>query len=385
MKINSILYTLATLAAFSLLSGCQSDTENPAETGETTLSFSPTVEGMSQEGVTRAAGAFFNAGDQITVKSLTSRPGATEATNAYTYNTSGIFTGSIRFRLDNTYIKHITALWPTEAVRAQSIITDQRALEDYRKADRLKAEANTDNIMPTAEPIPLNFKHEQSRLTFRLAGQNANGLIIKELIVELKANVNGRGPEAAAFWAYCKDNGNAELILPPGVELKGVTEPLMIGLVTVGSKGNSNKDYRGGIYIPATTDITLEASTDYLVTLTPQGYNMSAHITIETFFPGEGYIGIPIQMPEKVSEGNYKINTVTQLVTLSRLLAGGYIKGEDAAIWKSYQYVIDDNLAMSANGKLYFLPIDAALKAQFNKEEIPDALAPETNFALFNN
>ncbi len=156
-------------------------------------------------------------------------------------------------------------------------------------------------------------------------------------------------------------------------------------MVTVGNKDNNALNFRGGVYIPASTSITLQACTDYLVTLTPQGYGLSAHITIETFVPDEGYIGIPIQMPELISEGNYKINTVTQLVTLSRLLAGGYIKGQDAATWKSYQYVIDDNLAMSVNGKLYFLPIDASLKSHFNKEVIPDALEPDTNFALFNN
>lgn len=386
MKINSILYTFATLAALSLLSACQSDKENPAETEETTLSFYPMIASMNQEGTTRAAGAFFNTGDQITIKSTTSRPGATETSNAYTYNaTTGTFTGNIRFKLDNTYMKSLVAVWPSTAERALPLITDQRKLEDYRKADRLKAEANTNNILPTAEPIPLNFKHEQSRLTFRLAGQNANGLYIKALIVELMASVDGQAAKSTAFWAYCKEDGMAELILPPGVELKGVSDPLMIGLVTVGNKDNNALNFRGGVYIPASTSITLQACTDYLVTLTPQGYGLSAVVTIETFVPDEGYIGIPIQMPEPISEGNYKINTVTQLVTLSRLLAGGYIKGQDAATWKSYQYVIDDNLAMSVNGKLYFLPIDASLKSHFNKEVIPEALTPDINFALFNN
>lgn len=125
-----------------------------------------------------------------------------------------IFLVIFRFNLDNTSIGKLEALWPSKDVRDEGLITDQRELKDYQKADRLKAQASTINIMPTAEPIPLAFKHEQSRLTFRLAGQNANGLVIKDLILELTYN-----SDKLSFWAYCKADGTAELILPENVQI----------------------------------------------------------------------------------------------------------------------------------------------------------------------
>ena len=129
--------------------------------------------------------------------------------------------------------------------------------------------------MPTADPVPLVFEHEQSKITFRLAGQNASGLIIKSLLFELK-NVDlddGQGKREVGFWAYCEGTGtlNAEVIVPAGVVFGPGTNDgkrMKIGLVKVGAEGTTDNDYEGIMYIPNSTHIKLQKNHDYLVTLT---------------------------------------------------------------------------------------------------------------------
>lgn len=360
MRIQSIIYTIVLLGLTSSFIGCQSENDSNVDGKEHTLSLSPTVQDMTSQALTRSLNSFFYDGDQIDVNITTSRS-ATIQNFTYTYGAAtNIFSGDFRFNLDNTHVSKLEALWPSKDVRDEGLITDQRELKDYQKADRLKAEASTINIMPTAEAIPLAFKHEQSRLTFRLAGQNANGLVIKDLILELIYNSN-----KTAFWAYCKADGTAELILPENVQIGPDLADegrMMIGLVTVAG-ATANSTYRGAIYIPNKTNIQTVASTDYLVTLTPEGYNLTASITIRGFSQDEGYVGIPIQMPKYNSATDkYEITNTLQLVTLSLLLKGGYIKDQNAATWKSYQYSLDSAVAMTDNGKQYYKPIDVALK-----------------------
>lgn len=392
MRLSSLTYTIMVAAGVFFLAACQNDNDTQMTDNEVLLSFVPTVEDMGTKVITRTSGddVFFADNDKITVTMEDSRIGA--SSNNYIFNGSeGKFTGDVRFKLDNTYFPKIIALWPTEEERNKGIITDQRKAEDFKKADRLKAQASTDNIMPTAASIPLRFTHEQSKITFRLAGQNANGLDIKELILELQAdlNYNGTGtpnPVATAFWAYCESaDGNAELILPPGIILKPkVTDkPYNIGLVTIKSKNSAVNDYRGSIYLDSSTNLTLEANKDYVVTLTPSGANWNAVISISEFGQNEGYVGIPVQLPELVSTGNYNINTVTQLITVSYLLQGTTINLPEATgiTWGSCNYTIADGLKMTANGKLYYKPIASSLKGQFNKKTIKDET--DADFNLF--
>ncbi|TWV10452.1 fimbrillin family protein [Bacteroidaceae bacterium HV4-6-C5C] len=381
MRIRYIIYTIVLLGLTFSFIGCQSENDSNMDGKEQTLSLSPTVQDMISQALTRSLNSFFYDGDQIDVNIITSRS-ATIQSFTYTYGAAtNIFSGDFRFNLDNTSISKLEALWPSKDVRDEGLITDQRELKNYQKADRLKAEASTINIMPTAEPIPLAFKHEQSRLTFCLAGQNANGLIIKDLILELTYNSN-----KTAFWAYCKTDGTAELILPESVQIGPALADggrMMVGLVTVAG-ATANSTYRGVIYIPNKTNIQTIASTDYLVTLTPEGYNLTASITIRGFSQDEGYVGIPIQMPKYNSAtGKYEITSTLQLVTLSLLLKGGYIKDQDASVWRSYQYSLDSAVTMTDNGKQYYKPIDVALKGIFFDGVTAIKDAQNNDFNLF--
>jgi hypothetical protein len=381
MRIQSIIYTTVLLGLTSSFIGCQSENDSNIDGTEHILSLSPTVQDMAEQALTRGLNSFFYDGDQIDVNITTSRS-ATIQSFTYTYGAAtNIFSGDFRFNLDNTSISKLEALWPSKDVRDEGLITDQRELKDYQKADRLKAEASTINIMPTAEPIPLAFKHEQSRLTFRLAGQNANGLVIKDLILELTYN-----SDKLAFWAYCKADGTAELILPENVQIGSPLADggrMMVGLVTVAG-ATANSTYRGAIYIPNSTNIQTVASTDYLVTLTPEGYNLTASITIRGFSQDEGHVGIPIQMPKYNSAtGKYEITSTLQLVTLSLLLKGGYIKDQDASVWRSYQYSLDSAVTMTDNGKQYYKPIDVALKGIFFDGVTAIKDAQNNDFNLF--
>ena len=381
MRIRYIIYSIVLLGLTFSFIGCQSEDNSNIDGKEHILSLSPTVQDMAEQALTRSLNSFFYDGDQIDVNITTSRS-ATIQSFSYTYGAAtNIFSGDFRFNLDNTSISKLEALWPSKDVRDEGLITDQRELKDYQKADRLKAQASTINIMPTAEPIPLAFKHEQSRLTFRLAGQNANGLVIKDLILELTYN-----SDKLSFWAYCKADGTAELILPESDQIGSSLADggrTMVGLVTVAG-ATAYSTYRGAIYIPNSTNIQTVANTDYLVTLTPEGYNLTASITIRGFSEDEGHVGIPIQMPKYNSAtGKYEITSTLQLVTLSLLLKGGYIKDQDASVWRSYQYSLDSAVTMTDNGKQYYKPIDVALKGIFFDGVTAIKDAQNNDFNLF--
>lgn len=382
MKRNNIFYLTITAFALSTLTACQAEDENAVSGGEDTLTFRSSVRDMNEETLTRTGEKnFFNVGDKISVDITTSRS-SNGSPHTYTYNASGVFTGDFKFNLDNTYITKLVANWPGSDVQNdKKIILDQREDKAFQEADRLQATVDNINIMPTKEPIPLTFEHKQSRFSFRMAGQNANGLNIQSVILELQYDENygiNSSPKktSGAFWAHCPGGETAELILVPGIIVAAsdnggsfikVGNRFMIGQATV---GNESTQYTGGIWLDDQVIVTLEAGKDYVVTLTPEGYNLIATITIGGFGQNEGFVGIPIQMPtpKAGATDTYEINNVIQLVTLSRLLKGGYIANQDATIWKSYNYIIMGTTVMTDNAKLYYLPIDRSLINQFKDE-----------------
>lgn len=375
MKRINILPPAILALGILALSACQAEDEtSPIGGEEAVLAIAPTVARMNEESVTRTAtNSFFNQGDEITVKITTNRTAAAAESFTYKYGTDGIFASAepFRFKLDNTYIKNLEALWPKEEIRSQGIVLDQRELEAYQQADRLQALSSSANIMPTAEPVPLIFQHEQSRFTFRMAGQNANGLNILSVILELQYDDGSGENKPGAFWAYCDNTETASLILVPGTEIaaNGAGYQVVDGRYMIGQAevGNATTKYTGGIWLNKDVSVTLEKGTDYLVTLTPEGYNLMANIEIHGFGQDEGYVGIPIQMPSAVASGKYQITNAIQLVTLSRILQGE-IKGQDANTWKSYTYILQNSLAMTENAKLYYRPLDASMKGKIVDE-----------------
>lgn len=305
MKKTHIIFSLlvATLGSLAC-TACQSGEDGTWQESDVALSLHPSVTNMGkQENITRAAtNDFFQTGDKISVDVTTNRAGATPSTYLYSLGADGIFTGDFRFNLDNTYIQTLKARWPDDEVRGEGVVLDQRKLEDYQKADRLIALSENVNIMPTAESVPLIFKHEQSRFSFRMAGQNANGLNILSVILELQYDDPDDGKTeniSGAFWAYCDNTEMAKLILVPGIQIKSgsntgdfqiVNDRYMIGMAEV---GNATTKYTGGIWLKKDVNVTLAANTDYLVTLTPEGYDLIATIEIHGFGQDEGFIGVP--------------------------------------------------------------------------------------------
>lgn len=391
MKRINILHPAILALGILALSACQAEDEtSPIGGEEAVLAIAPTVAGMNEESVTRTAtNSFFNQGDEITVKITTNRAAAAAESYTYKYGTDAIFasTEPFRFKLDNTYIKNLEALWPKEDIRSQGIVLDQRELEAYQQADRLQALSSSANIMPTAEPVPLIFEHEQSRFTFRMAGQNANGLNILSVILELQYDDGSGQNKPGAFWAYCDSTETASLILVPGTEIKasGAGYQVVDGRYMIGQAevGNATTKYTGGIWLKETTSVTLEKGTDYLVTLTPEGYNLIANIEIHGFGQDEGYVGIPIQLPSAVAgeSGKYQIANAIQLVTLSRILQGE-IKGQDANTWKNYTFILQNGFTMTENAKLYYRPLDASMKGKI-QDESGTAIESINGFPLF--
>ncbi|WP_294081843.1 fimbrillin family protein [Proteiniphilum sp. UBA5384] len=360
MKIRSMKYALLALGVAVTLSSCRNDIIDTVSTDEVQLKVLPSIREMGTTEIhTRAGGtSFFEDGDEITVTVTTNRAVNPESNHLYKY-TAGTFEGDFFFRPDMTYITELVALWPADGSPGrQEVITDQRKYVDYKQANRLKAEADANNIMPTAAPVPLLFKHEQSRITYRLAGQNANGLIIKELLLELddeRPDPEGLGKKG--FWAYCGDGTedpeevgkgalNARMILPSDIQFGPNLSDggrMRVGLVTVGTAGTAANDYRGLIYIPNSTHIILKENTDYLVTLTPEGYDLYATITVGGFSQSEGHVAVPYQLPIwNATTDKYDITTVAQLVTVSWLLSSETFSPEwdTATDWAGSQFSI---------------------------------------------
>lgn len=390
----------ALLAACLSLTACTDSNEpsNLPEDGKgIALSIAPAVEDVNSTPLTRATKMFFSDNDEISVSITTTATGAAAKDYTYIY-TDGTFKGKDNkgffFPLDNTAIKELTAIWPTKSTKEKSgIILDQREDKNFQQADELEARITSSNIMPTAAPLPLIFKHTQSRLTFKMAGQNANGLDIESLILELKYRVSGEGDseviEAGAFWAHCtEENGNAELILPAGTTIKAENATstvnsdgrYMIGEATITGATN----YTGGIWLDKNTNVELEAGYEYIVTLTPEGYNLVANFEIHGFNQGEGYIGIPIQMPTPTGTSNeYSIENCTQLVTLSQILAGN-IKDAPADTWKAYTYILKSGLRLTEYAEKWYKKIDKSLKDNLFKDKVTTIKDHKGNdFSLF--
>lgn len=376
-RINTYITPL--LFASVLLLGACSEAGVPdgvTEDGKgAALSLLPTVEGMQSQSLTRATNMFFSDKDEISIEITTSLMKLDDAAKSYTYAyDNGTFKGKDNkgffFQLDNTSITSLTATWPSkESKKDKGIVLDQRKDADFQQADELEAKVEQCNIMPTAAPLPLIFRHKQSRLTFKLAGQNANGLYIESLILELKYyDADANDNVAGAFWAHTRtDNGFAELILPAGTAIKAENvdqtvnsgSRYMIGMVTL----NGPTKYTGGIWVDVETKVELEAGYEYIVTLTPEGYNLVASFSIGGFNQDEGYIGIPIQLPTVTNGTQYSIDNSTQLVTLSRLLSGD-VKIETVADWEGRTYTLKKNLKLSKSADKWYKPIKSSLANQ---------------------
>ena len=324
-----------------------SDTQKTSGAGNELL-LEPSVEAF-----TRAIGDdFFTDGGQIDV-TLTTLHEPAQAVYSYIYGVDRIFHGNppFRFSLDDDYITSLKAEWPSEAVRGQGIKTDQRLLADYKQADWMSFTAGAEiieyGIMPTDAPVPLTFTRENSMLEFELVGQNTEVLNIQSLIFELQ--IKG---VPTACWAYCGNpNGHAELILEAGTVISSADEYL-IGRVSV------SDDSQYTIIFPE-TNVTLEAGKRYLVTLTPQGYNMNTYVFIAGFSDGENGIGIPFQQPTPDVNGTFRIDNFTQLSTMAYLIR--HYNDPAGFDWRTRTYIIGDTFSLTAEQAAAYIPIPRSL------------------------
>ncbi|MCC8035005.1 MAG: fimbrillin family protein [Rikenellaceae bacterium] len=315
------------------------------EKGE--LAFSGSVYQRTDGTLSRAgADDFFQSGYMIDV-TLTTNYDSTPQNFQYSYQSGGIFRGSpaFYFSLDDSYITDLVAIWPSQDIRDEGLITDQRELENFRKADWLTAEASAQNIMPTEAPVPLFFERENTMIEFEIAGQNAEGIDIQSLVLELEVE----GTDPTAFWAYCGDpNGNAMLILDETVSLSS-TESYLIGRMSV------TDNYTYTIIFPAVT-LPLEKGKRYLVTLTAQGYDMDSFVYIGTFTQDENSgIGIPFTSPELDADGNFVVTQPEQLVTMSYLIR--HYPHPSTYAWASATYVIADDMVLTEEYAELYIPI----------------------------
>lgn len=348
MKTKHIIILSAMLL---LAAACGKNTDAP-DIANRVLSFSPAIEPENEAKTdTRTVGfEFFTEGAEIDVF-ITESNGNPEQIFTYTYD-GQVFRGdpSYYFPLDDTYIKQLRAVWPKDDVRQEEYPTDQSEAKDFRLADWMVAEPSH-AIMPAAIPVLLNFKRQNSKLEFELVGQNALGLDILELTVELLAD----GTETA-FKAYCDlSTGRAQVIAKAGTHLKANAGD-MIGVLKV------TGDIFYTMIFPEDTDLEMAAGTRYLVTLEPQGFSMAAYVTIGTFDrEGENGIGIPFQKPTAGDNGAYRVGTPAQLVTMSYLMRH-YTNGTTVD-WPGQTYIISSDIGSAMTGELagHYVPIPDGL------------------------
>ena len=365
---KKILYTTFGMALLLGTAACQREEANQPAGRD--LIFAPTVGEM-----TRTNGNdFFLPGDAIDINITTTTKA--EQGYSYVYNTEGVFRGNppFRFTTDDDYVTTLEAIWPANYDPDAPFVTDQRLLENYRRADRLKATGTINGIMPTEAPVPLHFERQNTMLEFELAGQNTVGLTIKSLLIELR---DPQG-EAQAYWAYCDtDNGHAELILPPDTRIQS-TAGYLIGTLTI------VPDDHYTIIFPQ-TDVTLEAGKRYLVTLTPQGYPMSIYAFIGGWNQGNDGIGIPFEQPTPDVDGTFRIQTPLQLITMSYLIRH-YTDGTTFD-WPTRTYVIDPGLAESMTSELAakYIPLSAETYPGVQIVDTQDPAQPVTEITYGDN
>lgn len=367
-------YIIATACAGTLFTACQQE-ENIGIPGSGPKELTLSAESVSDriEATTRAYGnTFFENGNKIKLSITPSGASATTVYKTYTYK-NGVFSGNnddnkYYFKMNDSFISRLVAQWPADRKDPPidpdgtvNIPTDQRTLNEYRKADWLTSEfksstSTVEGIMPTDAPVPLHFTRNNARLEFEVQGQNAYGQSISSLILELQLkDLNASSPKATAFWAYCNpETGHAEVILPGGSKLTTSEMDYMIGRIAVAGR----TEYTGTVIIPEKLDIELKANTSYLVTLTPRGDNLIASITIGGFGQDEEGIGLPFQLPAVISGTNiYGIKNASQLMTLSYILReykvgsttdkeSDFDKQVKAIDWKSQKYELTDNIAI---------------------------------------
>ncbi len=394
-----ILFT--TLCTGAALTACQqedADLSSGTAPGKKELTLSAASVSDRVEAGSRAHGnTFFTNGKEIKLEITLSTSGATVQGYTYTYK-DGTFKGKDKantyyFQMNDTYIKTLVARWPAERKEEDTAIdangepnanfpTDQRELEDYRKADWLTASYDgsgtnaQEGIMPTDAPVPLHFIRNNARLEFEIQGQNAYGQSITSLILELQLATEGSTTKATetksyAFWAYCnKETGHAEVIVPGGSKLTCGAD-YMIGRIAVAGK----KEYTGTVIMPKALDIELKANTSYLITLTPRGDNLVANIHIGGFGQDEEGIGIPFQLPTEGDNDVYGISNANQLMTLSYILREykvgtetdkekGFDESVSAINWKEQKYKLLNNIT---------IPEKCTWKPVTKETELPEA------------
>ncbi|MCC8020247.1 MAG: fimbrillin family protein [Rikenellaceae bacterium] len=310
------------------------------------LTLSVSVDDRADGSVSRAVGdEFFGSGYEIDVHLETSYNTATQSF-VYTYQGNNIFssTSPFYFATDDTYITELTAIWPRQSVRDQGLLTDQREFENFRLADWLTAEATSLNVMPTDAAVPLNFERDNVLVEFEIAGQNAEGIDIKELIIEIEVE-----DTPTAFWAYCGDeNGHAQILLDKTTSLRS-DESYLIGRMKV------TDNYEYTIIFPA-VDIDLVPGHRYLVTLTAQGYDIDAYVFIGGWVqPGEYGIGIPFAPPEPTEDDDFIISQPYQLISMSYLIR--HYPNPDTFVWTERTYVVSDSLIMPDDLAEQYIPI----------------------------
>lgn len=313
---NFFAITLLSVLAFV---GCNRDESGPlSEKNE--LALLPTTKDLD---VTRSSStSFFANGDQVKL-AVTDNGG--NSNYVYSYN-NGVFSGinssnTYYFFMDDQVVHSISVSWPTN--RPSTAITDQRLDANFKMSDYMTA--TLQNVLATKEYVPVEFVHENAKVVFVVTGQNANGLAIQSLVVD----VNNTG-----YWAHIDPvTGHGEIIIPPGnvtINANEIAGRIAIGGVT------------GSVVFQVSRTYTLVANTSYVVTLSPRGDNVFASVSIGGWYQNENGIGVPLIQ----QNGYYLINSEAQLYAIAQLISN-YKPDTGNVDWTSANYMLTGDIVRS--------------------------------------
>lgn len=352
-------YILILPALALLLAACQREADKGrGDAAGRELSFSSRIEDEQQMQTRTVDFDFFEEGDRIGVYITESNdPAEQKFTYSFDANTH-VFTGNpaYYFPLDDNYIKQLRAIWPTQESRDEAFPYDQTESKNFRLADWMIAQPEH-AIMPAAIPVLLNFHRENTKLHFELVGQNALGLDIIELTIELQVpqrdqsgNITGR--TSAAFKAYCDgETGRAQIIAPAETRFLASEGAMICALKVTG-------DIYYTVVFEEGLDFEMKKGERYLITLAPKGYDMVAYVSRGEFYEtGEIGTGIPFQKPKEADGGAYRVENPVQLLSLSYLVR--HYTGSGTIDWPARTYIVSDNVgtAMTAEQAAEYIPI----------------------------
>ena len=250
--------------------------------------------------ITRVTETNFEQGDAIGV-SIVRKSGDFASNAQFTYDGTA-FTGGLNWYDDGEDASTIKAYYPY--VAGEALPTMFTVQQDQSKGTSASdfVSAVKENVLPSANAVPVVFKHQLSRLVTTVknnSGADIESVVFEELVpvANIGADLTAKVVEGAKWQpitAFCKDG--TYYVIVPGQTVKPVVK------VTVGGKTLSQE----------LVEVTLEAGKQYSVTIVVNKDNIKVVLAgeIENWNDGGEITGGGPSFTENLEEGYFTYDGV---------------------------------------------------------------------------